>query len=46
MSLHHECQKVNSKSDIVITDASQGSTAKHLSYDGLLYYKFIIQLVG
>jgi len=27
---------------IVINDKSQDSTAKHLSYDGLLHYKFII----
>ena len=26
---------------IVINDKSQDSTAKHLSYDGLLYYKFV-----
>ena len=25
---------------IVINDKSQDSTAKHLSYDGLLHYKF------
>jgi len=25
----------------VINDKSQDSTAKHLSYDGLLHYKFI-----
>jgi len=30
---------------IVINDKSQGTgtTAKHLNYDGLLHYKFIIQ---
>ena len=28
---------------IVINDESQGSIAKHLSWDGLLYYKFITQ---
>ena len=27
-------------------DKSQGSTAKHLSYDRLLHYKFIIQFAG
>jgi len=27
----------------VINDKSQGTVAKHLSWDGLLYYKFIIQ---
>jgi len=26
---------------IVINDKSQYSTAKHLSYDGLLHYKFV-----
>ena len=26
---------------IVINDKSQESTAKHLSYDGLLHYKFV-----
>ena len=26
---------------IVINDKSKDSTAKHLSYDGLLYYKFV-----
>ena len=26
---------------IVINDKSQDSTAKHLSYDGLLHYKFV-----
>jgi len=28
---------------IVINDKSQGSIAKHLTWDGLLHYKFIIQ---
>jgi len=28
---------------IMINDKSQGSTAKHLSCDGSLHYKFIIQ---
>jgi len=27
---------------IVINDKSQDSTAKHLSYSGLLHYKFVI----
>jgi len=31
---------------IVINDKSQDSTAKHLSCDGLLHYKFIIQFGG
>ena len=31
---------------IVINDKSQDSTAKHLSYDGLLHYKFITQSAG
>jgi len=31
---------------IVINDKSQDSTAKHLSYDGLLRYKFIIHRAG
>ena len=32
---------------IVINDkSSQGTTAKHLSSDGLLHYKFIIQFAG
>jgi len=26
---------------IVINDKSQDSTSKHLSYDGLLHYKFV-----
>jgi len=30
---------------IVINDKSPGSIAKHLSSDGLLYYKFIKQFV-
>jgi len=47
MSLHYlvkyECQKNggNVKICIVINDKSQGSAAKHLSWDGLLHYKFI-----
>ena len=31
---------------IVINDKSQDSTAKHLSCDGLLRYKFITQFAG
>jgi len=31
---------------IVINDKSQGSIAKHLSYDGLLHYEYIIQFPG
>jgi len=31
---------------IVINDKSQGSTAKHLSCDELLHFKFIIQFAG
>ena len=31
---------------IVINDKSQCSTVKHLSCDGLLHYKFIIQFAG
>jgi len=31
---------------VAINDKSQGSTAKHLSYDELLHYKFIIQFAG
>jgi len=31
---------------IVINDKSEGSTAKHLSCDGLLHYRFIIQFAG
>jgi len=30
----------------VINDKSQDSTAKHLSYDELIHYKFIIQFAG
>jgi len=51
MSLHYlvkyECQKTGmSEICIVINDKLQGSTAKHLSYDVLLHYKFIIQFAG
>jgi len=31
---------------IVVDDKSQGSIAKHLSCDGLLHYKCIIQVAG
>jgi len=31
---------------IVINDKSQDSTAKHLSYDRLLYYKFVNHCAG
>ena len=31
---------------IVINDKSQDSTAKHLSYDGLLHYKFVSNYSG
>ena len=31
---------------MLINDKSQGSIAKHLSYDKLLYYTFIIQSAG
>ena len=31
---------------IVINDKSQDSTVKHLSYDGLLHYKFVNHCVG
>ena len=31
---------------IVINDKSQDSTSKHLSYDGLLHYKFVNHCAG
>ena len=31
---------------IVIYDKSRDSTAKHLSYDGLLHYKFVSHCAG
>jgi len=31
---------------IVINDKTQDSTAKHLSCDELLHYKFIVQFAG
>ena len=31
---------------IVINDKSQDSIAKHLSYDGLFYYKFVSHCAG
>ena len=39
-----ECQK--SAGSIVINDKSQGSRAKHLSYDGVLHYRLINQFAG
>jgi len=41
----YECQKngINLKYVIVITDKSQGSRAKHLRNEELLYYTFVIQ---
>ena len=35
-----------SKFCIVINDKSKDSTANHLSYDGLLYYKFVNHCAG
>jgi len=35
-----------SETCIVINDKSQGSIAKHLSWDWLLDYKYIIQFAG
>ena len=35
-----------SKICIVVNDKSEGTTAKHLSCDGLLHHKFIIQFAG
>ena len=35
-----------SKMRTVINDKSHGSAAKHLSWDGLLHYKFVIQFAG
>jgi len=50
MSLHYlvkyECQKNGVNLCIVSNDKSQGSIAKHLRCDELLYYTFIIQLAG
>jgi len=43
----YECQNVaQSEICIVTNDKSQGTVAKHLSWDGLLHYKFIIQFAG
>ena len=47
----YECQKTGSNLKhvhlcIVINDKFQDSTAKHLSCDGLLQYKFIIQFIS
>jgi len=41
----YECQKTGVKLQlcIAINDKSQGSIAKHLSFDGLLHYKLISQ---
>jgi len=48
ISLHYlvkcECQK--SGGSIVINDKSQGSRAKHLSYDGVLHYRLTNQFAG
>jgi len=51
MSLHYlvkyECQKWDhSEIRIAINDESQGSVAKNLRCDELLYYTFIIQSPG
>jgi len=54
VSIHYivkyECQKNGSNLKyigyIVINDKSQGSVAKHLSWDGLFHYKFITQFAG
>jgi len=51
VSLHYlvkyECQNVaQSEICIVTNDKSQGTVAKHSSWDGLLHYKFIIQFAG
>jgi len=35
-----------SEISIVMNDKLQGSIAKHLSCNGLLHYKYIIQFVG
>ena len=49
MSLHYllkyVCQK-KSEICIIINDKLQGSIAKHLRCDELLYYTFIIQSAG
>ena len=43
----YECQKTSGNLKcIAINDKSQGSIAKHLSYDRLLYYKYITQFAG
>ena len=52
MSLHYlvkyECQKKWRQSEICIVanDKPQGSVARHLGWDDLLYYEFIIQFAG
>jgi len=35
-----------SETCIMINEKSQGSIVKHVSWDGLLHYKFIIQFAG
>ena len=45
----HKCQNIGGNLKyvlFVINDKSQDSTAKLLSYDGLLHYKFIVQFAG
>jgi len=50
MSLHYlvkyECRKWHSEIRIAINDESQGSIAKNLRCDELLYYKFVIHCAG
>jgi len=50
MSLHYlvkyECQKIGSNLKYVLCLMIQDITAKHLSCDELLHYKFIIQFAG
>jgi len=51
VSLHylakHECQKTGGNLKcIVLNDKSQGSTMKHLSCDGLVHYKSIVQFAA
>jgi len=42
--MSENCQQ--SEICIVINDKSQDSTAKYLSYDGLLHYKFVSHCAG
>ena len=43
----YECENwQQSEICIVINDKSQDSTDKHLSYDGLLHYKFVNHCAG